>query len=127
MHVFLTNFNIIPQTNVIEFSNLNNNNLIPSLDESDNNFLTSSSTQINSKDVNYKPEVGIRIALMLGSLMCLIILYLLWRNRCHCLLHRFGLSVSVLKFCKTNFKPGNLYQKFTRNFARLCEVTRNCA
>jgi hypothetical protein len=94
---FLTNFNSISQTNVIEFRNTNNNNLIPSLDESDNNFLTSSSTQINSKDANYKPEVGIRIALMLGSLMCLIILYLLWRNRCHCLLHRFGLSVSVLK------------------------------
>jgi len=92
----ITNFNFIPQTNVIEFTNTKDNFKLP-LDENDKNFLTRNSTQINSRDVNYKPEVGIRIALMLGSLMCLIILYLLWRNRCHCLLHRFGLSVNNLK------------------------------
>jgi len=87
--VLFTNLNFIPKTNVIEFKNT-------AIDENDNGFLKSSinSTQINSREYNYRPEVGIRIALMLGSMMCMIILYLLWRNRCHCLLHRFGLSVN---------------------------------
>jgi ribosomal protein S18 len=87
--VLFTNLNFIPKTNVIEFKSA-------AIDENDNGFLKSSinSTQINSREYNYRPEVGIRIALMLGSMMCMIILYLLWRNRCHCLLHRFGLSVN---------------------------------
>ena len=89
---FFTELNFFPKTKQI------NRNDMKVIDEKDNSplLLASSSTQqINVRDINYRPEVGLRIALMLGSMLLMIIFYLLWRNRCHCLLHRFGLSVSL--------------------------------
>ena len=94
---FFTELNFFPKTKQI------NRNDMKVIDEKDNSplLLASSSTQqINVRDINYRPEVGLRIALMLGSMLLMIIFYLLWRNRCHCLLHRFGLSVSCCScFC----------------------------
>lgn len=42
----------------------------------------------------YRPEVGIRTALILASMLFFIVVYLLWRNRCRCLLRRNGSSSS---------------------------------
>ena len=43
-----------------------------------------SSYKLNVFYNKYKPEVGIRIASVLGSILLLIILYILWQNRCRC-------------------------------------------
>ena len=39
----------------------------------------------NSITNNYNPEIGLRTGALLGSMLLVIIVYLLWRNRCRCL------------------------------------------
>lgn len=53
-------------------------------DYDDNHIIHSSSSQVYNLE-KYRPEVGVRIAIILGSMLVLIILYLLWRNRCRCI------------------------------------------
>jgi hypothetical protein len=43
-----------------------------------------SSYKFNEFYEKYRPEVGIRTALILGSMLLLIVLYILWKNRCRC-------------------------------------------
>jgi hypothetical protein len=53
-------------------------------DYDDNHVIHSSSSQVYNLE-KYRPDVGVRIAVILGSMLVLIILYLLWRNRCRCI------------------------------------------
>lgn len=53
-----------------------------------------SSYKLNDLYERYKPEVGLRTALILGSMLCLIVVYLLWKNRCRCILRGAGGSSS---------------------------------
>jgi hypothetical protein len=43
---------------------------------------------------SYKPDVGFRTGIILGTMLALIILYLLWRNRCKCICKNGGNSES---------------------------------
>jgi hypothetical protein len=52
-------------------------------------YYADSETHISSYKLNefyekYRPEVGIRTAIILGSMLLLIVLYILWKNRCRC-------------------------------------------
>lgn len=83
---------IFPQAKIIDF----NVKLKAIMKEKDSNFndfgKTSQVIPIYANDMTYKPEVGLKIALVLGSMVLMIIFYLLWRNRCYCLLRHCGLS-----------------------------------
>lgn len=71
------------------FPSRNNINVIQTSNyfsyEDDPSQSASSSSSSNSIYSTYKPEIGLRTGLLLGSMLLLIILYLLWRNRCRCL------------------------------------------
>lgn len=49
----------------------------------------------------YRPEVGIRTGLILASMLLLIVVYLLWRNRCRCIRGSHGSLKNKQKFIIT--------------------------
>jgi hypothetical protein len=88
-------------------NNNNNNNVINNNDENANFFtnpyynnehdginqLSTGRITVNKLSElydSYKPDVGFRTGVILGTMLALIILYLLWRNRCKCICKNSG-------------------------------------
>ena len=81
-------------------SSIKAQNVLSSIDDGYEKFvLNPFSSKIASYRIqqlydNYRPDVGLRTALILGSMFSFIVLYLLWKNRCRCLFKRIGSSSS---------------------------------